>query len=114
MKKVVAIVLVLALTLVLFAACAAGGKDSTPADPAKAIVGSWDSEEYPDMGFLYIFNEDGTGSYVGENIRYEINGNKISIWFEGTESFDTQFEIKGDKLNIVDSLGEDVWYVRQK
>jgi len=92
-------------------ACGAGTK--RPADPAEAIIGIWDSKDFPDMGFTYIFEEDGTGSYVGEKITYVIDGSKISIAFEDTEPFDTEFEINGDELNIKDTFGEDTIYVRK-
>ncbi len=111
MKKTIAILLAMILCCLALVACGAGAK--MPADPAKAIVGTWDSKDFPDMGFTYIFEEDGTGSYVGEKISYTIDGNKISIAFEDTESFDTEFEIKGDELNIKDSLGMDTIYVRK-
>ena len=59
MKKAIALLLVLAMSAVLFAAC--GQKADTPAaDPAKAILGQW---EYEGGDYIYTFNEDGTGSY---------------------------------------------------
>ena len=62
---------------------------------------------------MLVFKEDGTGTYFGEAIKYEVKGNKLSIWWEGTESFDTTFKVKGDELTFKDSTGEDVVFVRQ-
>jgi len=111
MKKALAFLLALIFGCLVLASCGAG-KDE-PDDPAKAIIGTWDSEDFPGQGFTYVFNEDGTGSYVGEKIFYTIDGNRISISYEGTESFDTEFEIIGNELNIKDSLGEDTFYIRK-
>ncbi len=87
--------------------------DDTTAPAAQGIVGTWEARDYPDMNFIYIFNEDGTGSYMGESMTYVIDGDKISITYVGTESFDTTFELNGDELNIVDSLGADTIYIRK-
>ena len=112
MKRALATLLMLILVCLALASCGADGKEG-PADPAKAIIGTWDSEDFPGQGFTYVFNEDGTGSYVGEKLFYTIDGNRISISYEGTESFDTEFEIIGNELNIKDSLGKDTLYIRK-
>ncbi len=80
---------------------------------AKEIVGTWESKDIPNMNFVYIFNEDGTGSYAGAPMTYTIDGNKISILYDGSVPFNSTFEIKGDELIILDSLGEDTVYVRK-
>ncbi len=118
MKKAIALLLVLAMSAVLFAAC--GQKADTPAaDPAKAILGQW---EYEDGDYIYTFNEDGTGSYgvadlptASMEFTYELkDGGKISILYTGnTEPFETEYVIEGNKLNIKDSFGSDTIYVKK-
>ena len=75
------------------------------------IVGKWAYGSGD--SFVYTFNEDKTCYYSGnaKNCTYTIDGDKISILYEGqTASFDTTFRIEDDKLIIVDSLGNDVIY----
>ena len=113
MKKVIAILLVLVLGCIALVACGQSEKseDATPADPAKAIVGTWD---YETGGFTYVFNEDGTGDYCGMPFTYTVDGNKLSILYDGnTAPFETEFEVNGNKLNVKDSLGEDTIYIKK-
>ena len=81
-----------------------------------SIIGSWKNDELG-YDFIYTFNEDGTGEYDAAGtimeFTYEIDGNNISILYKGnTVSFDTTFKIKGDELNVVDSLNNDTIYKR--
>ena len=81
------------------------------------IVGKWKNSSFG-YDFVYTFNSNGTGNYnaAGTNMpfTYKIDGNKISILYDGnTESFDTEFEIKGDTLNVKDSRGEDTFYTKE-
>ena len=78
------------------------------------IVGKWALGSY-----VYTFNEDKTCQYdaAGTIMKctYEIDGDNISILYEGnTMSWDTTFEIKDNKLNIKDSMGQDTIYEKQK
>ena len=106
MKKTIALLLVLVTLCMVLVSC--GGSKN-------AIVGTWVSKdlELPE-GYNLVFNEDGTGVYFGEDIKYETNGDKLSIWWEGTESFDTTFKVDGDELWFKDSNGEDVYWARSK
>ena len=106
MKKAIALLLVLVALCLMLVSC--GGSQN-------AIVGTWVSRdlELPE-GYNLVFKEDGTGVYFGEDIKYKTDGDKLSIWWEGTESFDTTFKVNGDELCFKDSNGEDVYWVRSK
>ena len=77
------------------------------------IVGSW---KYQGSGdYIYTFKEDGTGTYkVGSTtmeFTYKTEGKKLSITYKGnTEPFETEYSIKNNVLNVVDSLGNDTLY----
>lgn len=103
MKKVISVILLIALCLTLVSC---GNK--------AALVGTWKPRDMDlDDKYVIVFKEDGTGTYFGDAIKYEVKGKKLSIWFEGTESFDTTFKIKDDELIFKDSNGEDVYLVRK-
>ena len=82
-----------------------------------SIVGKWEYDD-PDLGdsFIYTFNADGTGNYTAAgNFTYTIDGNNISITYDTSgATFDTVFEINGDRLNMIDSIGNDTFYKRAK
>ncbi|MBR5341593.1 MAG: hypothetical protein IK151_06680 [Erysipelotrichaceae bacterium] len=113
MKKILTVLLVLCSLVLVSCAKKNEGFTRSIYDPAKDIVGTWDSKDYPNMGFTYVFKEDGTGTYFGEKITWSINGDEISIGNEGVEPFVTKYEIKGNELNIVDGLGNDTIYIRK-
>lgn len=81
------------------------------------IVGKWtyDDEELANAGiyFTYTFNSNGTGNYDAGGtdmpFTYTIDGNKLSIVYE-TGTFETEFSINGDLLNVKDSGGNDTIY----
>ena len=103
MKKIIIIV----IALIMLCGC---GKKNDP-----TIIGKW---TYEDGNYTYTFNEDKTGSYtfgdITMNFTYSIEGDKISILYpESTEPFETTFTIDGNKLNIVDSFGNDTIYIRR-
>lgn len=78
----------------------------------EGLVGTW---RYGSSDtFQFVFNEDKTCSYAGRNCTYTVDGDKLSILYDGdTTSFDTTFKIEDDKLTIKDSLGSDVVYTRK-
>lgn len=106
MKRTVALLIVLTTICLMFVSC---GKSKNE------LVGTWEPRDY-DFGEEYVltFNADGTGTYFGEDIKYEVKGDKLSIWWEGTESLDTTFKINGDELCTKDTSGEDVYWTRVK
>ncbi len=64
--------------------------------------------------FVFTFNEDKTCSYAGRNCTYTVDGDKLSVLYDGdTAPFETTFKIEDDKLTIKDSLGNDVVYTRK-
>ena len=77
-----------------------------------SIVGEW---EYESGGYVYTFKADGSGVYDagGTNMpfTYTATGGKLSITYEGnTEPMVLDYEINGNKLNVIDSLGNDTIY----
>ena len=70
-----------------------------------SIVGKWKYDD-PSLGdsFIYTFNADGTGNYTAAgNFTYVIDGDNLSITYDASgATFDTVFEINGDRLNIVE------------
>ncbi len=109
MKKI-GILTILAVVLVsmvlVFTGCGEEG-----AKGGNGIVGSW---TYPNTTYTYIFNADGTGSYAGKDFTYELDGDKISILYDGnTDPFVSTYSIYGNKRNILDSLGNETIYEKR-
>ena len=82
----------------------------------KGIVGKWKHES---TDYTYNFKSDGTGTYSygssSMEFTYETTDTKISITFAGsTIPFTTKYTLDGDKLNIIDSFGNDTIYKRVK
>ncbi len=103
-KYLLGIVLLCMFSFVLLTGC---GK--------KGLIGKW---EYESGGYVYTFNEDGTGSYsyagVEAKFTYTTEDNKLSITYDGsTAAFETTYTIDGDVLNIKDSFGNDTIYKRK-
>ncbi|MBO4693627.1 MAG: hypothetical protein J5659_04480 [Clostridia bacterium] len=108
MKKIITVLLVLVIACLAFAACGKSG-EKADADPAKAVIGTWEQGSY-----VYVFEDGGKGSYNGAKFTYEIKDNKISILYDGnTAPFETEFAINGDELNIKDSFGNDTIYKKK-
>ena len=102
MKSIKNICLVAFLAVGLFLLTACGKKEG--------IVGKW---TYQSGGYTYTFNEDGTGDYNGSKFTYTIDGDKLSILYDGnTAAFETTFTIDGDKLDVKDSNGNSTIYNR--
>lgn len=106
----------------MFTSCrgkASAGKASAgkAADSKTSIVGVW---VYPDLGYAYTFNADGTGSYgVGEDasmpFTYTDDGKSVEIRYEGTTDGNKyDYSIAGEKLTIKDDFGSDVVYEKKK
>ena len=91
--------------------------DTEPTTKAEtiSIVGQW---EYAAGGYVYTFNEDGTGTYAfgGSEMKftYEDNGDSFSILYEGnTVATDLEYVINGNTLVVTDSFGSPVEYTRK-
>ena len=119
MKKTVRIVFSAVLLVAMLAVLSAcGGGDGNNAgsaaavDPAKAIVGNWVYGS--NSSYEYEFKEDGTGSYYGRTFTYTIDGEKISILYDGDSApFESTFSIDGNKLDIKDSRGNSTIYTKK-
>lgn len=77
------------------------------------LVGSW----YHEMGYTYIFREDKTGEYLVDGndepfwvFTYETDGDKLTMYEDGSLLMETKYAIDGDTLIIEDSFGEKVYY----
>ena len=82
------------------------------------IVGSWKNNDYG-SDFIYTFNADGTGKYDAAGtimeFTYTTSGKKLSILYTGnTTPFETEYSVKGDTLNVIDSIGNDTLYKKVK
>ena len=78
------------------------------------IVGKW-AYGYGDS-FVFTFNEDKTCHYSAnnKNCTYTVDGDKLSILYEGdTVPFETTFRIEDDKFIMKDSLGSEVTYIKK-
>ena len=76
------------------------------------IIGTWSYGS--SSSFQYVFNDDKTCSYAGRNCTYSVDGDKLSILYDGdTAPFETTFRIEDDKLIIKDSFNNDVTYTRK-
>lgn len=79
----------------------------------RTLVGSW----YHEMGYTYIFREDKTGEYLVDGndepfwvFTYETDGDKLTMYEDGSLLMETKYAIDGDTLIIEDSFGEKVYY----
>ena len=92
-----------------------GGAETTTVADTIPLVGQW---EYAAGGFMYTFNEDGTGTYAfgGSEMKftYEDNGDSFSILYDGdTNATELEYEIKDNTLVVTDSFGSPVEYTRK-
>lgn len=117
MKKIInvlCLLLILVGGVCVLAGCEKKENESKKSESSSnPIVGKW---TYNDS-YTYSFKDDGTGTYdTGKmmSFTYKINGNRISILYEGnTVPFETEFSIKDDVLNIKDSFGNDTLYKKK-
>ena len=79
----------------------------------RTLVGSW----YHEMGYTYIFREDKTGEYLVDGndepfwvFTYETDGDKLTMYEDGSLLMETKYAIDGDTLIIEYSFGEKVYY----
>ena len=82
------------------------------------IVGRWKytDSELGDLGidFVYTFNADGTGNYDMSGTKleftYTTSGSTLTINYTESGTFETEYEIKDNVLNVKDSGGSDTLY----
>ena len=98
--SIIAIITIILISAVILTVCGA----------EKTIVGDW---EYKGGGYVYHFNEDGTGTYMGTmKFTYTEDNGKVTITYEGMDnSLEGTWE--GYVLNVKDSFGSDTIYNRK-
>lgn len=117
-----------AASVFMFAACNKNDNDSEqssqtsvvsePSEPADPLVGKWQAETLPE--YVYTFNADGSGQYdmAGTilEMNYSTENGKITMNYttEGYSSVTLDYILEEDRLNIRDSFGKDVFYLRVK
>ena len=122
MKKL--LVLSLALVIGCFLLVSCGGNTPTEGETENAateaneevtLVGQW---EYTGGGYVYTFNEDGTGTYdtgaAKLEFTYTYTDTVLSITYTGnTVPTELEYSIDGTVLNVKDSSGNDTLYNRK-
>ncbi|MFA6729541.1 MAG: hypothetical protein WCR95_00890 [Eubacteriales bacterium] len=70
---------------------------------SSSLVGEWYSES---EDFTIEFSKDGTGSWGGFNITWEVKSSRLHITFYGeTEAF--KYSVSGSKLTLVNPEDDD-------
>lgn len=94
-------------------ASAGNVSESEASATVRTLVGSWGHE----MGYTYVFREDKTGEYLVDGndepfwvFTYETDGDKLTMYEDGSILMETKYTIDGDTLIIEDSFGEKVTY----
>lgn len=111
------------LTCVGFAACSDDDDDEPGGGDKHSLTGRWVSQGVysvenpnvlvPTSPSQYIFNEDGTGEYVGTGHRiyvfddYKVENNSLYILWEGDSEYDYEGAIKWLGGNMLLSWGEE-------
>ena len=128
MKKILILVLVLALVCVFMVACGgnSGGGDASE----NSLTGVWKYEDKEnDIGAVYDLKDDGTGTYtmiVGEEevtyeLKYEVQDNHLLVTYVNNDTFteedvfDSEFSFQdANTLIVKDSFGEEMTFVKQE
>ena len=105
MKKII-ILVVLVLCALVLSACG---------NSTESIVGVWEHK----AGYTYTFNKDQTGSYSFKNLKfeftYEDKEDNVEIKYKNaTRATSYEYKIKGNKLIIKDSFGNNIEYTKKK
>jgi uncharacterized protein (TIGR03066 family) len=127
MKKILILVLVLALACVFMVACGgnSGGGDASE----NSLTGVWKYEDTENgIGAVYDLKDDGTGTYTmiaGEEevtyeLKYEVQDNHLLVTYVNNDTFteedvfDSEFSFQdANTLIVKDSFGEEMTFVRQ-
>lgn len=95
MKRTICLIMAVLLVAATFCACGKGGN---------ALLGQWSvTEEGVEM--VMEFKEDGkgklsaAGGLLSYDFEYSVDGNKLSLTFEGETSV-SDYSIDGDKLTV--------------
>jgi hypothetical protein len=128
MKKILILVLVLALACVFMVACGgnSGGGDASE----NSLTGVWKYEDTENgIGAVYDLKDDGTGTYtmiVGEEevtyeLKYEVQDNHLLVTYVNNDTFteedvfDNEFSFQdANTLIVKDSFGEEMTFVKQE
>ena len=128
MKKILILVLVLALVCVFMVACGgnSGGGDASE----NSLTGVWKYEDTENgIGAIYDLKDDGTGTYtmiVGEEevtyeLKYEVQDNHLLVTYVNNDTFteedvfDSEFSFQdANTLIVKDSFGEEMTFVKQE
>ena len=91
---------------------AVGAAASAGAGDPSVLFGEWAHGSY-----RYVFNADGTGSYLGGpdpiNFSYAVSGDQVTLTYENVTTPNTfTFSVEGDVLYITDSFDRVVDYTR--
>lgn len=108
MKRIIAVTMMLAM---VFALVACGSDEAE-----QTLIGTWKYDG--PVEYSYVFEEGGKGAYVFGETRMEFtytdNGDSVEILYTGnTESNTYKYKIEDGKLQIEDSFGETVTYVKK-
>ena len=128
MKKILILVLVLALACVFMVAC--GGNSDGGDASENSLTGVWKYEDTENgIGAVYDLKDDGTGTYtmiVGEEevtyeLKYEVQDNHLLVTYVNNDTFteedvfDSEFSFQdANTLIVKDSFGEEMTFVKQE
>ena len=125
MKRKMTGIIVLILSIMMTALCLVACGDSkstgsdtgtTQADTKAPLIGYWESNEAE--GVIYTFNEDGTGTLVGEgyemSLTYTVKDDTISFTYNGGSEVQTfNYTIEKNVLSIIDPEGSTLTYTKK-
>ena len=123
MKRFSAGIAVLLVAVMLISVAGCGHKDGN------SLTGTWEySDKDNGIGAVYVFKDDGTGTYsmkVGEQevtyeMKYEVKDGHLLVRYVNNDTFseddvfDNEFSFKDSKTIIVnDSFGEEMTFVKK-
>ena len=123
MKRISRIFATLMVLMIVLTAVGCAKKDEN------SLTGTWEyTDKENDIGAVYVFNNDSTGTYtmkvagqeVTYEMKYEVNDNHLLVTYVNNEIFseddvfDSEFSWKdSDTLIIKDTFGTEMEFVRQ-
>ena len=118
MKKILLFIIVLFVGVIWITGCDKTEEVSEENNIDSNVIGTWEHDE-DSINAVYIFKEDGTGSYtitvegnaVEKEVAYYTKDGKLFINFDkDPDTFELEYSIRGNSLVVIDSLGEEVIY----